>query len=188
MIAYKGFQIGLVCRGYQFVPGKNVTEEANCGENGFHCAEDPLDCLSYYSDMAHSEYWLVRPGGDIDEDGNDSKIACTELTLIKKLDREEFFLHALAYMADHPARRWSSHVEKERSEASRGYAVVRGVDPIARGKKGDILAFAREDPATGKIVQIALTVIDGKKVKPKVWYGPDLQERKVQARGKEKTA
>lgn len=47
MYAYKGFEPDLSCRGYRFVMGKNVTPEANCASNGFHCAEDPLDCLSY---------------------------------------------------------------------------------------------------------------------------------------------
>ena len=51
MIAYKGFHPGMVCIGYQFQMGLNVTKEANCRQNGFHCAEDPLDCLSYYSDV-----------------------------------------------------------------------------------------------------------------------------------------
>ena len=64
MIAYKGFHPGLICRGYQFVMGLNTTAEANCGDNGFHCAENPLDCLSYYGDIMHSEYYLVQPGGD----------------------------------------------------------------------------------------------------------------------------
>ena len=54
MIAYKGFHPGLICRGYQFVMGLNVTEQANCAANGFHCAENPLDCLSYYPDMKQS--------------------------------------------------------------------------------------------------------------------------------------
>lgn len=53
MIAYKGFRPGLICRGYQFVMGLNTTEKANCRENGFHCAENPLDCLSYYSSLEH---------------------------------------------------------------------------------------------------------------------------------------
>lgn len=52
MYAYKGFEPDLSCRGYRFVMGKNVTPEANCASNGFHCAEDPLDCLSYYFHMA----------------------------------------------------------------------------------------------------------------------------------------
>lgn len=83
MIAYKGFHSGLVCRGYQFVMGLNVTEQANCAADGFHCAEDPLDCLTYYSNMEHSEYCLVNAGGDVDEDGSDSNISCTELTILK---------------------------------------------------------------------------------------------------------
>ena len=105
MYAYKGFEPDLSCRGYRFVMGKNVTPEANCASNGFHCAENPLDCLSYYGDMNRSIYCLVQPGGDIDEDDRDSKIACTELTILRQLTRKEFFLHALAYMVDHPGRK-----------------------------------------------------------------------------------
>ena len=30
MLAYKGFEKGLICRGYQFIMGKNVTDQANC--------------------------------------------------------------------------------------------------------------------------------------------------------------
>lgn len=179
MIAYKGFQPGLICRDYQFIMGRNTTAEANCAHNGFHCAEDPLDCLSYYRDIDHSEYYLVQPGGDIDEDEDDSKIACTELTIIKKLEREEFFLHALAYMVDHPGREWSDNVYRDQGKAQYGYAVVRGTDPIASGVKGDILAFAKEAPGGGKIVQIALVRVDGKKIKPNTWYDVNLKKRKV---------
>ena len=107
MIAYKGFRPGMICIGYQFQMGLNVTEKANCRQNGFHCAEDPLDCLSYYSDVDHSEYYIVNAGGDIDEDEVDSKISCTELTVLKRLTKEELFLHGLAFMADHPKRKWN---------------------------------------------------------------------------------
>ena len=42
MIAYKGFQKDLKCRGFQFQEyGINETEKANCRQNGFHCAENP---------------------------------------------------------------------------------------------------------------------------------------------------
>lgn len=179
MIAYKGFHPGLICRGYQFVMGLNTTAEANCGDNGFHCAENPLDCLSYYGDIMHSEYYLVQPGGDIDEDERDSKIACTELTIIKKLEREEFFLHALAYMVDHPRREWSENVCHDQGCSYGGYVVVRGADPVASGKKGDILAFAKEAPKSSKIIQIALTRVDGDKIKADTWYDIDFQKRMV---------
>lgn len=137
MYAYKGFEPDLSCRGYRFVMGKNVTPEANCASNGFHCAEDPLDCLSYYGDMNRSIYCLVQPGGDIDEDDRDSKIACTELTILRRLTRKEFFLHALAYMVDHPGRKVSGKVQREHSTSRNGYAIVRGKTPAACGKLGD---------------------------------------------------
>ena len=138
MYAYKGFEPDLSCRGYRFVMGKNVTPEANCASNGFHCAENPLDCLSYYGDMNRSIYYLVQPGGDIDEDDRDSKIACTELTILRRLTRKEFFLHALAYMVDHPGRKVSDKVQREHSTSRNGYAIVRGKTPAACGKLGDI--------------------------------------------------
>lgn len=177
MIAYKGFESGLICRGYQFVMGLNVTDKANCRANGFHCAENPMDCLTYYSDMKRSEYYLVDADGDIHEDGSDTKIACTRLTIIKKLEREEFFLHALAFMVDHPTREWNSRAKRDSGTANNGYAVVRGVDPMVRGKRGDVLAMAKEDPATGKITQIALSRVDGKKVRPNIWYDIEFKER-----------
>lgn len=180
MIAYKGFDPGLNCRGYQFQMGLNVTDKANCARNGFHCAEDPLDCLSYYSDMNRSEYYLVNAGGDVDEDDRDSKISCTELTILKKLDREEFFLHALAYMMDHPGRKCSSRVMRDIGTTGKcSYVLVRGVDPMARGGRDSILAFAKEEPKTGRIIQVTLTCVDGKRAKPDVWYDADLKERTV---------
>lgn len=179
MIAYKGFEPGLVCRDYQFHLGLNKTDKANCKANGFHCAENPLDCLSYYGDIDRSEYYIVDAGGDIDEDGDDTKIACTELTIIKRLTREDFFLHALAFMSDHPSREMSSHAIRDKAKACSGYAVVRGLDPLACGAKvGDILAIAKEEPG-GRIVQLALFRVDGEKVRPGVWYDVERQERLV---------
>lgn len=179
MTAYKGFEEGLVCRGYQFSMGKNVTEKADCRADGFHCAEDPLDCLCYYPDMDSSEYCIVNAGGDMDEDGIDTKISCTELTVIRKLTKKEFFLHALAFMADHPFRQWSRKVTRDKAEAERGYAVVRGIDPAARGSLGDILAFAKEDAINGAVIQVALAQVDGIRILPGIWYGADLKEREV---------
>lgn len=183
MIAYKSFDPGLRCLGYQFQMGLNVTDEANCGHNGFHCAENPLDCLTYYSNMEQSEYYLVDAGGDVDEDGGDSKISCTKLTILKKLDREEFFLHALAYMMDHPGRKCSSRVMRDIGTAGRsGFVIVRGADPVAKGGRNSILAFAKEEPGTDKIIQVTLACVDGKRARPDVWYDADLKERAVRNR------
>lgn len=177
MIAYKGFERGLICRGYQFMMGKNITRQANCMKDGFHCAENPLDCLQYYPDMTKSVYCIVDAGGDMDEDDIDSKIACTELTILKQITKKEFFLHALAYMADHPLRPWHTSVKKDRAAASGGFAIARGADPVACSAKGDILAFAKEDGKTGRVIRIALTAVDGRQIRPGIWYDTDFNER-----------
>ena len=179
MLGYKGFHKGLRCMGYQYKMGLNVTEKAKAVAYGFHYAENPLDCLSYYPDMASSEYYIVDGTGDIDEDGKDSKIACTELTILKKLSKEEFVLHALAYMADHPRRQRNAKVCKDKGVAgSLGFVIVYGGDPLAKGKKGDILGFAKEDGA-GNITEVAMVAVDGTKVKAGTWYSIDLVERAV---------
>ena len=82
-------------------------------------------------------------------------------------------------MADHPLREWNCHVKKDRAEAVCGYAVVRGMDPVAKGKAGDILALAKEDADTGIVKQVALAVVDGTEVMPDKWYDVDLMERQV---------
>ena len=105
MLVYKATHKGQVCRGVKLVPGMNVEPEANCVKNGWHAAEDPLDCLRYYPDEKNSEFWVCNAEGDIDEDGTDSKISCTHLTLIKQLSLEEFVMHAIAYMLKYPGRR-----------------------------------------------------------------------------------
>lgn len=179
MLGYKGFNKGLKCLGYQFKMGLNITEKAKAVAYGFHYAEDPLDCLSYYPDIDRSEYYIVDGAGDIDEDGTDSKIACTELTIIKRLSKEDFVLHALAYMVDHPKRKRNAKVCKDKGVAGHlGFVIVSGEDPVAKGKKGDILAFAKEDD-TGIITEVAIVTVDGKKVKSGTWYSIDLTERVV---------
>lgn len=105
-----------------------------------------------YGDMNRSIYCLVQPGGDIDEDDRDSKIACTELTILRQLTRKEFFLHALAYMVDHPGRKMSEKVQREHSTSRNGYAIVRGKTPAACGKLGDMLDWLQREKCSGRII------------------------------------
>ncbi|HIQ97712.1 MAG TPA: hypothetical protein IAB26_14275 [Candidatus Limivivens merdigallinarum] len=174
MIAYKGLKKDLTCLGYQFLLNQvNITDQANCAENGFHCAENPLDCLCYYRDWRKSVYFLVKAEGDLDEDSVDSKISCTRITLLKELSFQMLLLHGLAYMARHPGRKWCSIVKKEEGRCWDGYVVVRGKHPKASGSMGDILALAKEEPDSQQIQEVALYVVDGKQYKPHTWYGVD---------------
>lgn len=171
MNAYKGFEENLVCRGYQFKRyGINETTEANCRENGFHCAENPLDCLVHYPDWKRSVYFLVEASGDMDEDDQDTKISCTKIELIEKLDFPALLLRGVAYMARYPERPWCSLVCKETGIGANGFVVVRGKNPTAKGWKNDLLLLIQEEPDSQEIVYVNLLCVDGKKYKENEWY------------------
>ena len=172
MLAYKGFRRGLICRGYQYFENQwNCTDKARCHERGFHCAENPLDCLVYYPSWGPSEYYLVEAKGDLDEDAVDSKIACTELFLKRKLELVQLLYEGLKYMIKKPGRNWSSVVIAEKGKGHNGYAVVRGKRPIISGRQqGDILVIAKEKAGSEEIEQGAVFIIDGINFHPNIWY------------------
>ena len=170
MIAYKAFDIGLKCRGYQFFTDRvNITDKANCAQNGFHCAENPLDCLTYYGNWNEAEYWIVNAAGDIDEDNRDSKISCTHMKLIKKMTIKDFVAEALKYIYCHPKRENNNYVYENEAETDGLFVIARGLNPIAAGKKGAILGFAKEN-GYGNITKIAMIEIDGKQFKKDTFY------------------
>lgn len=170
MIAYKAFDIGLICRGYQFRSDKvNITDKANCAKNGFHCAENPLDCLSYYPNWNNAEYWIVEAGGDIDEDDKDSKISCTRMKLIRKMSIKDFVAESLKYIYKHPRRELNNYVDENEIESASLFSIVRGLNPIAAGKKGTILGFAQEN-GYGSVIKISMIEVDGKCFKEDTFY------------------
>lgn len=185
LMAYKGFNKDLTCtmgKGrFQYEEGKWFEEpEANCVKNGFHCAEDPLDCLNYYGDWDKSVYYIVLADGDVHEDASDTKISCTRMKLVKKLELAEFVIHALNYMDKHPFRKMSRHVKTEQGVAEiKDFVVVRGKAPRARGKIGSVLGLAKENPNSCEIVELGIIEIDGKEFLPDVWYDVECMEVKA---------
>lgn len=77
--AYKGFNKDMTCRGFQYEEGKEYeTDEVKACNYGFHACEYPLDCFNYYN-PAESVYHEVEQSGELDREGNDSKVASTKI-------------------------------------------------------------------------------------------------------------
>lgn len=175
MFAYKAFRKGLVCRDYQFKLGEKHTEDfANVIGNegvtcGFHAALNPLDCLKYYPDATKSTYCIVDCGGDIDEDATDSKIACTELTVIRELSLQNFILQCLLYVANHDLKSIPYNVKTERGEALNGYVLVCGRMPLASGNIGDVLGLLQHD-GKGNVLGVAVHTVNGDTFREGVYY------------------
>ena len=82
IIAYKATDKNMMCRGKQYEVGKAYTEEkADCCTAGMHACEVPFDVLRYYHVSDGARFFQVECGGEVDKSGDDSKLACTELTV-----------------------------------------------------------------------------------------------------------
>ena len=63
IVAYKGFDKDLKCRGFQYEVGKEYEEpKAKACESGFHACEMPLDVLCYYEPGKQSRYCAAECG------------------------------------------------------------------------------------------------------------------------------
>ena len=87
IIAYKAMDKNMQCRGKQYEVGKTYHEDkADCCHAGMHACENPLDVLHYYPLSDNPRFFEVECGGDVDKSGEDSKLACTELTVKGELN------------------------------------------------------------------------------------------------------
>lgn len=176
--AYKMFNKDLTCtlgKGkYQYKPGEWIEEpEANCRQNGFHCAKNPLDCLSYYPSWDNSQCWIVEIGGDIDEDSVDSKVSCTRIRLIKRLTLEEFVAEACRYMINFPLAEVNHHVMRQPAEVGLScnhFVIVRCGEPMAKGREGDVIGLLMENDRTGQIYAGNVFTVGTSAYKAGTWY------------------
>ena len=87
IIAYKAMDKNMMCRGKQYEVGKTYHEDkADCFRAGMHACENPLDVLHYYPLRDNPRFFEVECGGNVDKSGEDSKLACTELTVKGKVN------------------------------------------------------------------------------------------------------
>ena len=183
MIAYKGFNGDLTCtygKGkFQYHIGETIQEEAShCARSGLHCAENPLDCLQWYPLGGDNRYCVVEAEGSIDEDGADSKIACTRMTIVRELTVRQLAAAAAIYMVQHPLRAWerTGYGLEVKKDSARGtgkgsIAIARGRQRRVRGAAGSVMVLMREqEPGCFEDVRVLEA---GKDVAPETWYAMD---------------
>lgn len=161
-VCFKMTAPGMVCRGYQFKPDVvNVCDSATCVREGFHAAENPLDCFSYYSSFEKNEFYLCLADGEVNEDLTDSKLSCTELIFVKRLELWEMVAFACQHIVSHPKRSLSDLVQKDMGQTDEnGYAIVIGRNPLgACTNGGSVIGLVRTDES-GTPVEFAVLTGD----------------------------
>ena len=86
IVAYKGFDKNLCCRGYQYEIGKEYHAEGKiiACYNGFHACPNPNDLFVYYAPNEGNRYCKVRLWGDVDDSESD-KIAASDVEIVEEM-------------------------------------------------------------------------------------------------------
>ncbi len=196
IIAYKAMDKNMQCRGKQYEVGKTYHEDkADCCHAGMHACENPLDVLHYYPLSDGIRIFKVECGGDISrEDGKDTKLACTELTVeaeIKIADMVKLGVKAVMDRVNKNVKGTKNKASGNCSTgaasgnwstgaASGGYcraeafgkdsiAVANGAHSKARGALGCYIVLTEYDD-DGHMICAKMARVDGSAIRENVYY------------------
>ena len=123
IIAYKAMDKNMQCRGKQYEVGKTYHEDkADCCRAGMHACENPLDVLHYYKVADGARFFKVECGGDVAKGDEDSKFACTELTVKGELKITDFAKIGVEAVMKRIAKKAANAKEKASGDCSTGAA------------------------------------------------------------------
>lgn len=191
IIAYKAMDKNMQCRGKQYEVGKTYYEgKADCCHAGMHACENPLDVLHYYPLKDSPRFFEVECGGNVDKSVEDSKLACTELTvkgevnfagLVKatlnavfnRVKGKEPFSSGDCSTAgssgDYSTAAATGAYCSAKADGKDSIAVANGYGSKACGAMGCYLVLTEYDD-DGHMICAKMARVDGSVIKESVWY------------------
>jgi hypothetical protein len=117
--AYKGFDLNMQCRGYQFKVGETYEHDGPviACQSGWHSCENPLDVFEYYG-PGTSIFAEVEASGQIARHSDDSKIASGKLHIKAVLTLPDYIGRAIAWVTTHCTPATSNAATGDRSASS----------------------------------------------------------------------
>lgn len=190
IIAYKAMDKNMMCRGKQYEVGKTYHEDkADCCHAGMHACENPFDVLHYYPLMDSLRFFEVECGGNVDKGGENSKLACTELTVKGEVNavfnrvkgKEPFssgnystagssgYSSTAGSSGNYSTAAATGACCSAKADGKDSISVVNGVCGKACGALGCYLVLTEYDD-DGNMLWAKMTKVDGAHIKEKVWY------------------
>ena len=189
---FKGFDKDLKCKDYQYEVGKEFEEEGKIEacSNGFHFCENPLDVLGYYppsTEKGSSRYCIVKGSGNIDRDGDDTKVACSKLYISAEIGLKGIIEAGVKFILDKV--NWKDNKKSntgDRSAATNtgdrsaaevtgkeSIAIVTGKDSKAKGSIGCWIVLTERGEWDGNVYpikEVKAVRVDGEIIKPDTYY------------------
>ena len=102
IIAYKGFDNNLCCKGFQFKVGEEYEQqgEIKCCENGFHACTNPFDVLNYYGVNGKNRFCQVEQYGTIDNSNEDTKQASSKIKIKAEIGMAGLFKAGIEWIKE----------------------------------------------------------------------------------------
>lgn len=191
IIAYKAMDKNMQCRGKQYEVGKTYHEDkADCCHAGMHACESPLDVLHYYPLKDSPRFFEVECGGNVDKSGENSKLACTELTVKGEVNfaglvkatvnavfnrvkgKEPFSsgdYSTAGSSGDYSTAAATGDYCSAKADGKDSIAVVNGARGKACGALGCYLVLAEYDDS-GDMLLAKMAKVDGAVIKENTWY------------------
>ena len=192
IIAYKGFNKDLTCRGFQYEVGKEYIEEkVLICNSGFHACENPFDVLDFYGDALNNRFCKVEQSGLIEKD--DKKQVSSKIKVVAEIGFAGLFKAGVEWIKEitNP-----THVIKEtlgnndeNKIGSSGYSAqigssgedsvicCAGNNSAVRAKKGSWITLSEwrysEEKKRSIPVFVKTEYVDGEKIKEDTWYKLD---------------
>ena len=150
IIAYKGMNSKMQCRGMQYEVGKefSVDGDIECCGNGLHACERPLDVFGYYAPGTGARYFRVEQSGEMARDGNDSKVASRKMRVDAEIGIPGIVKAHIEYVKAHTT---TEHTDPKRATAGDFGAATAGDSGAATaGYRGAATAGDRGAATAGE--------------------------------------
>ena len=197
MKMYKGFDKDLKCRDFQYEIGKTYEEPtAELCEKGFHACEYPLDVFGYYAPGDMSRYCEVDLDDVCDKKSNEDSKRCGRKIAVKaEIGIAGLVKAAVEYTMEKAIPENSEHATGKQGAASatgwqgtasatgwqgaasatgtESVAAALGIDSKAKGALGCWIVIAeweRDEEFSWNRKDVQCFKVDGKSVKPDIWY------------------
>ncbi len=187
VVAYKGFDKSLQCRGYQFEVGKTYDHigKVEACARGFHACENPMDVLGYYGIGDGNRFARVTLAGEMSRHGDDSKIAAARITLDAELRLPDFISAAVKWMIANTAKgaggekvqaasgdssQLAASGDYSKLEVTGAKSVAAAVGPgsLVKAIAGTPIAIC--EWVNGKPIGFATGIVGQDGIKADVWY------------------
>ena len=192
IIAYKGFDKNLKCRGFQYEVGKEyeMSGRIACCERGFHACESPLEVFDHY-DMLNSRFAKVEQSGEIDKEENTTKVCSSKIKIKAELNLAEIVKLGVEWIKDvtSPSKLKketdlndnggdsaqigsSGYYAKIESTGNHSVVMAAGNNSIAKAKIGSWITLAEWNYVDDVWTPICVKTeqVDGERIKADTFY------------------